>query len=67
MEPQSSFAHPTNADIQRSIEKAHQMRSEYIARSVKAGIATLNSFIRNNRLVSGAARYSWGSTPNSQT
>jgi hypothetical protein len=67
MEPQISFAHPTKADIERSIERAHQMRSEYFARSVKSGFATLKSFILQKRSVSGAARYTWGFNPNKQS
>ena len=32
---------PTQAEIDTIIEQAHQMRSEYLARSIKAGFATL--------------------------
>ncbi|WP_295314034.1 RSP_7527 family protein [Roseobacter sp.] len=42
MKPQIAFTSPTQAEIDRAIARAHQMRSDYIAQSINTLIAKLS-------------------------
>ena len=50
MNSQVSFQTPTAADVDRLIAQAHQMRSDFIAQSVRAGLARLRDIFPKNAL-----------------
>jgi len=55
MKTQYSFETPEQAAAERYVAKARQMRSDYIARSAKAGFESLRSlFARQGRAVKTA-------------
>lgn len=43
MNTQPQFKKPTPAEVQNIIQQAHQMRSEYLANSIKAGLSSLRA------------------------
>lgn len=49
MSTQVSFETPTQADVDRFIAQAHQMRSEYISQWIKSGFARLRDVFPKNR------------------
>lgn len=49
MSTQVSFETPTQADVDRFIAQAHQMRSEYIYHRIKSGFARLRDVFPKNR------------------
>jgi len=55
MDQHINFEMPSQDDIERAIHKARQMRSEYIARSVKAGLTNLRGALVPNRPANGKA------------
>ena len=40
---------PTQAEIEKIIHQAHQMRSEYLAKSIKAGLSNLRGFLTHQK------------------
>jgi hypothetical protein len=44
---QTSLKSPTKAEVEGYIVKAHQMRSDYISRSIKAGFARVLGLFLN--------------------
>jgi hypothetical protein len=50
MTSQTSFARPAQADVDRLIAQAHQMRSDYIAQFVKSGFNRLLSLLALKRV-----------------
>jgi hypothetical protein len=52
MKYQNTFEHPTQAKIDRAIEFAHQLRSEYITRSIKSGFVSLRGLVLRKRKAS---------------
>jgi hypothetical protein len=55
MAPQTSFATPTPAEVNRFIAQARHMRGDYIAQSVKSGIAHLRSLFSPKSVTKTAA------------
>ena len=49
MNSQVSFETPTQAEVDRFIAQAHQMRSDYIARLFKSGFARLRDVFPKKR------------------
>lgn len=49
MNTQVSFETPTQAEVDRFIAKAHQMRSEYIVRLFKSGFTRLRDVFPKKR------------------
>ncbi len=45
---------PTQAEIDRIIQRAHRMRSEYLARSINSGLSRLYGVFRHKKPVSDA-------------
>ncbi|QJF52326.1 RSP_7527 family protein [Roseobacter ponti] len=54
MKPQIAFTSPTQAEIDRAIARAHQMRSEYIAQSINALIARISGAVARGQNPTGA-------------
>jgi hypothetical protein len=51
-QPQSKT--PTSAEVQKMIHRAHRMRSEYLANSIKAGLSNLQGFFGHKNPVARA-------------
>lgn len=49
MDQHINFEMPSQDDIERAVRKARQMRSEYFARSIKAGLTNLRGALVLNR------------------
>ncbi len=55
MNMQSQFKTPTPAEVQKIIQQAHGMRSEYFAKSIKAGLSNFHGIFKRRNPVAGAA------------
>lgn len=56
MNMQLQFKTPTPAEVQKIIHRAHRMRSEYLAKSIKAGLPNVQGiFGRKNPVGSATA------------
>ena len=49
------FRTPSQAEIETIIEKAHQMRSDYLARNIKAGFCSLRGLFAHKKPIGNAA------------
>jgi hypothetical protein len=54
MNTQPQFKTPTPAEVQKIIHRAHRMRSEYFANSVKAGLSNLPGVFGHKNPVANA-------------
>jgi len=56
MNTEPQFKKPTPAEVQKIIHRAHRMRSEYLAKSLKAGLSNLQGvFGHKNPAVNATA------------
>lgn len=55
MNTQTKYATATQAEAEEIIARARQMRSAYMARSIKAGLANLNRAFARKRPAADAA------------
>jgi hypothetical protein len=51
---QPQFKTPTQAEVQKIIHRAHRMRSEYFAKSIKSGLFNLQGVFGHKNLVANA-------------
>ncbi len=49
-----NFEKPTQAEIEKIIHQAHQMRSEYLAKSIKAGLSNLRGVLTHQKPIDNA-------------
>jgi hypothetical protein len=54
MNTQPQFKTPTPAEVQNIIHRAHRMRSEYLANSIKAGLSNLQVLFGHKNPVASA-------------
>ena len=54
MNTQSQFETPTRVEVQKIIQQAHRMRSEYLATSIKAGLSNCHARFSRKKSVGGA-------------
>jgi hypothetical protein len=54
MNTQLQFKTPTPAEVQKIIHRAHRMRSEYLAKSIKAGLSNLQGILAHKNPVANA-------------
>ncbi|UTH48801.1 hypothetical protein KBW81_03035 [Loktanella salsilacus] len=54
MNTQPQFKTPTQAEVQKIIHRAHRMRSEYFAKSIKAGLFNLQGVFGHKNPVAKA-------------
>jgi hypothetical protein len=52
MDTDINFEMPTQAKIEKMIHRGHQMRSEYIASSITAGLSNLRGSFNNKKALS---------------
>lgn len=49
MNTQPQFKTPTPAEVQKIIYRARQMRSDYLAKSIKVGLSNLHAIFTNKK------------------
>jgi hypothetical protein len=54
MNTQPQFEKSTPADVQKIVRQAHQMRSEYLAKTIKAGLSNLRRVFGHRKPVGNA-------------
>ena len=54
MNTQPQCKTPTPAEVQKIIHQAHQMRSDYIAKSIKVGLSKLHGIFANKKPLGNA-------------
>jgi hypothetical protein len=54
MNTHTNFEALTHAEIEKVIHQARQMRSEYLAHSIKAGLSSLRGVFENKKPVGNA-------------
>ena len=54
MNTQPKLKTPSPAEVQKIIDRAHRMRSDYLAKSIKVGLSNLHRIVTNKKPLGNA-------------